>query len=318
MVCHNCRLKAKKHGKDRKGNQRWLCRPCKRTFAEPCERPLGIMRLPLDKAVMILNLLVEGNSARSVARVTGVHKGTILRLLRQVGEQCERILAARFRDLKVEDVQADELWSFVGMKEKTKRRKGLDDPTLGDAYTYVAFERGSKAILTWHLGHRSARDCGIFVSKLDRATDGRFQLTTDAFAPYYEQVMAQLGWRVHFAQIIKHYEQETQEEQRRYSPARIIGYELVTVHGNPKPDRICTSHVERQNLNFRLYLKRMARLTLGFSKRWDALKAAVALYVAHHNFCKLHSTTRITPAMSLGVERGPWSMLDLIQHAATH
>ncbi len=113
---------------------------------------------------------------RGISRITGVHKTTIMRLLVQVGEQCERLLFERFKDLKVKDVQADELWSFVQMKEATKRRKEITDRHVGDAYTYVALERDSKAILTWHLGRRDSYDCGIFISKLDRATNGRFQL----------------------------------------------------------------------------------------------------------------------------------------------
>ncbi len=142
--------------------------------------------------------------------------------------------------------------------------------------------------------------------------------TTDAFAAYYEHIMEFLGWRVRYAQIKKVYAENTKEERRRYSPARTVGTELVQLYGYPDPARISTSHVERQNLNFRLFIKRMTRLTMGFSKSWRNLKAAIALFVVHHNFCKLHTTTRVTPAMSLGVEPRPWKMAELLTRAATY
>jgi transposase-like protein len=158
MTCHNCQIVAVKIGKDRKGNQRFRCNTCRKTFAEPKDKPLGNMYLPIEKAVLILRLLVEGNSIRSTKRITGVEKKTILSLLVLAGEKCERLLDEKLRDVPVRDVQADEMWGYVGMKEKTKRRNGKADPTLGDAYTFVAIERDSKLVVAWHLGRRSVRD----------------------------------------------------------------------------------------------------------------------------------------------------------------
>ena len=135
MVCHNCQIRA------RNGSQRWNCKPCKRTWTEPQDKPLGEMRLPVEKALLCLSLLVEGNSIRSIERITGVHQDTIIRLLVYVGGKCERFIEDRLRDLPVKDVQCDEIWGFVGMKERTKAKKRLSSPQLGDAYTFVGIER---------------------------------------------------------------------------------------------------------------------------------------------------------------------------------
>lgn len=166
MVCHNCQLEAKRFGKDRTGNQRFKCNTCRKTFSSPKEKPLGNMQLKLDRALMCLQLLVEGCSVRSIERITGVHRDTVLDLLVTVGEKCERLLEERIHYHNVKDVQADEIWAFVGMKEKTKKRKSLDDPTIGDAYCFVGIERDTKLIVAWHLGRRTARDTEAFTEKL--------------------------------------------------------------------------------------------------------------------------------------------------------
>lgn len=157
MVCHNCQIKAKKFGKDRKGNQRFRCVPCNRTFQAEREKPLNNMYLPLDKATLCLQLMVEGNSLRSIERITGVSLHTLLDLLLLAGEKCERLLNEKIKGIAVRDVQADEMWGYVGMKEKTKKRSLNTDPTLGDAYTFVAIERHTKLVLAWHLGRRTVQ-----------------------------------------------------------------------------------------------------------------------------------------------------------------
>lgn len=158
MTCHNCQIVAVKIGKDRKGNQRFRCNACRKSFQEAQDKPLENMRLPMEKAVMVLKLLVEGCSIRSTERITGVEKKTILSLLVLTGEKCERLLNEKIKGLSVSDVQADEMWGCVGMKEKTKRRKLIHDSTRGDAYTFVAIERNTKLVLAWHPGRRQVRD----------------------------------------------------------------------------------------------------------------------------------------------------------------
>jgi transposase-like protein len=185
MTCHNCKIEAKRFGKDRYGSQRYRCAGCRKTFTEPKDKPLGSMYLSLDKALMCLHLLVEGMSVRSIERVTGVHRDTILDLLVRVGEKCEQLMDEKIRNDKVNDIQLDEIWAYVEMKEKTKNRKGKgDDNQLGDAYTFVAFERDSKLILAWHLGRRTSSDTLLFTEKIFKAVDGtenRIQVSTDGF-----------------------------------------------------------------------------------------------------------------------------------------
>ncbi len=156
MNCETCNAPSKKSGKDRNGVQRYRCLECKKTFLEPHERPLGDMRLPLDKALSVIQHLVEGCSIRSTERITGVNRNTILDLLVIVGERCESLLERKVRNVACKDVQCDQMWGFVGMKEKTKKANGRDDYAVGDAYTFVGIERHTKLVLAWHLECRCA------------------------------------------------------------------------------------------------------------------------------------------------------------------
>jgi transposase-like protein/IS1 family transposase len=313
MVCHNCQIKAKKFGRDRKGNQRFRCNGCKKTFQPEREKPLNNMYLPLDKATLCLQLLVEGNSLRSVERITGVSLRTLLDLLLLAGEKCERLLNEKIKGLPVRDVQADEMWGYVGMKERTKKRKTEADPTFGDAYTFVAIERHTKLVLAWHLGRRNVRDTVEFTEKIHEATSGRFQLTTDGFVAYPDAVAYSLGTRVDFAQLVKVYAQPEQGGgERRYSPAEVVKAIPTPVWGRPDPERISTSHVERQNLTMRMMMRRLTRLTNAFSKKWENLRAALALHFAYYNFCRVHKTLRCTPAMEAGITGHIWTLQELL------
>ena len=313
MTCHNCQIKTQKFGKDRKGNQRFRCVGCNKRFTEQKEKPLNNMYLPLDKAVLCLQLLVEGNSLRSVERITGVSLHTLLDLLLLAGKKCERILNEKIKGLHVRDVQADEMWGYVGMKERTKKKKTEADPTFGDAYTFVAIERHTKLVLAWHLGRRNVRDTVEFTEKIHEATSGRFQLTTDGFVAYPDAVAYSLGTRVDFAQLVKVYAQQPQAGgEHRYSPAEVIKAIPTPRWGRPDPDRICTSHVERQNLTMRMMMRRLTRLTNAFSKKWENLRAALALHFAYYNFCRIHKTLRCTPAMEAGITGHVWELKDLL------
>jgi transposase-like protein/IS1 family transposase len=316
VTCHNCQIQAVKLGKDRKGNQRYRCQKCRKSFVDAPEKPLGGMYLPLDKAEMCLRLLVEGNSIRSTERVTGVNRNTILDLLVLVGEKCERLLNDKIKGLSVSDVEADEMWGFVGMKERTKKHQlRHNEAGLGDAYTFVAIERNTKLVLAWHLGRRTNTDTERFTEKLYEATSGRFQLTTDGFAAYVPAVSYSLGTRVDFAQLTKIYAQDAQGGgERRYSPPVVVDIIPTPRIGNPDPARICTSHVERQNLTMRMMMRRLTRLTNGFSKKWENLKAALALHFAYYNFCRIHKTIRCTPAMEAGITQSVWELKDLLAY----
>jgi IS1 family transposase len=266
------------------------------------------MRIPFAKAEMILKMMVEGMSIRSIERLTEVHRDTIMRLLTLAGERCEKLMEKKISKLPVADVQADEIWGFVGMKDKSKL---TNDDTLGDAYCFTAIERNTKLMLTWHLGRRTLRDTVAFTDKLDASTTGHFQLTTDGFGPYREAVDVCLGNRVDFAQLIKVY-RASADGERRYSPAEVISTETVLVIGQPDPEKICTSHVERANLSIRMGMRRMTRLTNGFSKKWENLKSAYAVWFAFYNFCRVHSSLRVTPAMEAGIATRVWTVGDLL------
>jgi transposase-like protein/IS1 family transposase len=311
MTCHNCNSLCKRFGRHRNGLQRFRCKQCGRTLTEERDKPLDEMRISIDKALLCLSLLVEGNSIRSIERITGIHRDTIINLLVLAGERCEKLMTERIKGVAVKDVEADEIWGFVGCKNRHKLNKGITDPHLGDAYTFVGIERNTKLILAWHLGERGMEDTEAFTEKLDRATSGHFQLTTDGFRPYENAVSYSLGTRVDFAQLIKVYAMNRDGEQK-YSPPEVVETITKIQIGDPDPSRICTSIVERSNLSMRTSIRRLTRLTNGFSKKWENLRAALALYFAHYNFCRIHSSIRCTPAMEAGIAEHVWEMRDLL------
>ncbi len=321
MTCSTCGVPSQKAGRHINGLQRYRCPACKRRFIEPRIRPLGNMRVPMEKALLSLYLMVEGNGIRSIERVVGLEKKTIIALLRLVGPKCERLLEELIRGVKVGDVQADELWSFVAMKQKTKLRLRPLDEEVGDVYCFVAIERQTKLVLAWHLGKRDAKDTDLFIEKLNQATSGHFQLSTDGWVSYPEALALNLdvGGRVAYGQLIKTYgaahPQQSPEGERRYSPSRVLEIVKVPVIGDPDMASVCTSHVERQNLTMRMMMRRLTRLTNGFSKKRENLRAALALHFAYYNFCRYHRTIRCTPAMAAGVTKTMWEMKDLLVRA---
>ena len=313
MNCPTCNAQAKKFGKDRHGLQRFRCRTCKKTFPEPHKRPLGEMRLSIEKAVSVIQHLVEGCSIRTTERITGVEKRTILSLLALVGERCEKLLDERIKGLRVKEVACDETWGYVGMKSRTKNSKGITDGKIGDAWCFIGMERNTKLILAWHLGHRNMDDTIAFTEKLAWATEGNFQINTDGFPSYKDAIVYSLGAQfVDFARIIKIY-RSNPEGETRYSPSTCIACEKVAAFGNPNSERASTSHIERQNLTVRMSMRRMTRLTNAFSKKWLNLKWAYALQFAYYNFCRPHmSLQKSTPAMAAGIANHVWTIKELI------
>lgn len=315
MTCPTCKSPAKKFGKDRNGNQRFRCLSCAITFQAPKVKTLDNSRLAEGKALAVLSHLIEGCSVRSTERLTGVHRDTILSLLTIAGRKCEALMLDRIQGLKVSEVECDELWSWIAMKNKTKIRKGETSDEIGDAWTFTAIERNTKLILAWHVGHRTYEDTATFTDKLAHATSGSFQVTTDGFAPYRDAVVMSLGMqRVSFAQLIKIYRSPVVDDTR-YSPAECTGCRKEVVMGQPDMDRVSTSIIERHNLSVRMENRRFTRLTNAFSKRWENHRAALALYFAYYNFCRMHKTLRCTPAMAAGVVDHVWTLKDLLTAA---
>ena len=205
--------------------------------------------------------------------------------MRWPGERCERILDEKIRNVTVDQVQADEIWSFVHCKQKNIRR-GQDDRAIGDQYTWVALDPKSKLVISYIVGKRSGLNALALMTDLCGRLANRTQLTTDGFAPYVGAVEEVFGADIDFAQLIKIYANPTEERRVRYSPSECVGAVPTSVTGNPDPEMICTSHVERANLTMRTFIRRMTRLCLGFSKKLDNLKSAVALYFAWYNFVR--------------------------------
>jgi len=256
----------------------------------------------------------EKKTPNESLELTGVHPRTIFSLLVLAGKKCERMMEHRIKGVAVKDVEADEMWGFVGMKKMTKLRKEIEDPKVGDAYTFVGIERNTKLVLAWHLGDRDTVNTETFTEKLDRATSGHFQLTTDGFAPYYHAVSYSLGVRVDYAQLIKVYGKDRDPEgEQKYSPPEVLDIIVKPLIGSPDPRRICTSIVERQNLTMRMSIRRLTRLTNGYSKKWENLKAMFALYFAYYNFCRIHSSIRCTPAMESGLTGHVWTLRELLK-----
>ncbi len=312
MTCHYCRTACKRFGRHRNGLQRYRCNQCQKTYTEDHERPLDEMRLSFDKAISVLQLLLEGMSIRSAERVTGVYRNTIFRLLILAGERCQRLMEEKLVDLPVRDVQVDEIWGYVFKKEQHKTAYEQGFAEIGDAYCYVAIERHTKLILSYYLGKRNAPSAEHFIAKLSHATSPwPYQLTTDGFRPYIRAVKNQLSGRVHFAQLVKVYAAPREGEQR-YSPPEVVKAVPFRVMGFPRGDQICTSHVERQNLSIRMGMRRMTRLTNAFSKKWENLEAAYALWFAYYNWCRKHQTLGMTPAMSHQLTDHVWTIRELL------
>ena len=319
-ICHH--ENRKKNGKNRNGSQRYKCSDCGKTVSDEHvpTGPLGNMRIDVDTACMALNMLLEGMSLRATSRITGVDRNTLGDLLLTVGELCEEFSEAIIRDVPVKDVQADEIWSFIGMKEKTRKRlKRSQD--FGDSWTWIAVERTTKMVLANHVGLRDGNDCQKFLDKLDRAVTGRFQMSTDGLGAYRYSIPLTFRSNVDFGMLVKTY--QSAQNETRYSPANIIAIEKKSVFGNPDEDKICTSHIERLNLTLRMQMRRFTRLTNGFSKSLDHHAAMQSLFFSWYNFCRPHETLteqagyKQTPAMASGLTGKCLKIREMLEHAAT-
>jgi IS1 family transposase len=270
--------------------------------------------LPKQKQIQVLHLLVEGNSIRSIERLTGVNRNTTMTLTRRIGEKARAFLDARLRRLHLRHVQADEIWTFV--QKKQHRLNGFErlNPTIGDQFLYVAFDTDTKLIATYAIGKRTSEVTNAFMADLaDRIVSDYPQLSTDGFNAYKAAVERSFGNEVAYGQIIKDFAEPVQPG--RYGPPVMVATERRQILGLTDIDlrSICTSHVERNNLTIRTFMRRFTRLALGFSKKLENLGAAVALHVAHYNFCRVHGgLEKITPAMAAGLTDHVWELDELL------
>ena len=255
--------------------------------------------------------LVEGNSIRSTVRMTGVAKGTVLKLLVALGRACEDFHRRTVVNVRSKRIQCHEIWAFCYAKERNvpEEKRGLYG--YGDVWTWTALDADSKLVVSWLVGERDAGYAMEFINGVASRVVTRIQLTTDGLRAYLEAVEGAFGAAIDYAQLVKLYG-EAPEAEKRYSPAQCIGCERKRVEGNPDPRHISTSFVERQNLTMRMSMRRFTRLTNAFSKKIENLEAVVALHFMWCNFGRIHQTLRVTPAMEAGVVDHIWSVEEIV------
>jgi len=315
MTCIRCQhtvcVKAGSFGK--RHIQRWKCTSCKNRFSEPHEKQTrDTFQSRPDAAARALQCLVEGCSIRSTERLTGLNRNTIMRLLLLAGERSARLMDARMQNLTTRYLQIDEIWSFVGKKKRNRRPD--DPPEVGDAWIFVALDEETKLIPAFYVGRRLKPDTNMFLWNLYRRMNGRIQITTDGLVHYREGVPVAFGLDADFAQLTKMFGDFGQNDSPdgRYSPSPIKGVISKVRLGDPDPEHISTSLVERANLTMRMQIRRLTRLTNAFSKKLSHHRAAIALHFAYYNFCRVHSSLRVTPAMEAGLTDHIWSIAELL------
>lgn len=270
-------------------------------------------KLPIEKRSQIINLLVEGNSLRATSRIADVSINTVTKLLVEVGQACQQFHDETVRNVAAKRVQADEIWSFVYAKEKNKP---LDRDDAGDVWTFVGIDSDTKLVLSWLLGNRDIESATFFMKDVADRINGRVQITTDGLKAYIHAVGSAFPTdeEVDFAQLVKLYGPEVgnSSSERKYSPGECTGTRKEVVYGQPDEKFISTSHVERQNLNMRMHMRRFTRLTNGFSKKVENHGYAIALHFVYYNFAKIHKTLRVTPAMQAGLTKRVMTIEDIV------
>lgn len=265
-------------------------------------------KLPTEKRVQILNMLVEGSSMRSISRVVGVSINTVTKLLVEAGEVCAAYHDANVRDVKASRVQCDEIWSFCYAKAKNVETAKAAPQEAGDVWTWTAIDADSKLIVSYLVGGRDSEYAIEFMDDVASRLANRVQMTTDGHKAYLEAVEGAFGGDVDYAQLVKMYGNAPESMKGRYSPADCTGIKKRRVEGNPRKEDVSTSYVERQNLTMRMSMRRFTRLTNAFSKKIDNHIHMLSLYFVHYNFCRIHKTLKVTPAMAAGVSNALYDM----------
>jgi IS1 family transposase len=267
--------------------------------------------LETEKKVLAISMLAEGNSIRSIERMTGVHRDTIMRLGLRVGEGCKQIMDAKMRGLTCKQIECDEIWGFIGAKRKNAARVGA----YGDVWTFIALDADTKLIPSFIVGKRDSYHARAFMEDLASRMANRIQVSTDSLSTYPDAIERGFGTEVDHGQIVKTYSMSIlgNTAAARYSPVEVVKVERTIVSGMLDVSRITTSHIESQNLTLRMHCRRLTRLTNAYSKKFENFQAAVALNFAYYNFCKTHNSLRMTPAQAAGVENSAWTVAELIE-----
>ena len=267
-------------------------------------------RLSKAERISVVSALVEGCGVNATCRMTGISKPTVLKLLSDLGRACYAYHDTHVRGLKSKRIQCDEIWEFVGAKMKNTSEEKLAHG-WGDVWTWTALDADSKLMVSYLVGQRGPQWACAFMKDVASRIESRIQLTTDGLKMYAEAVEGAFGMDVDYAMLIKLYGNDSFDT--KYSPGECIGTQTAVLMGNPDPAHISTSFVERQNLTMRMSIRRFTRLTNGHSKKLANHEAAVALHYMHYNFCRIHQTLRVTPAMEAGISNHVWSIEELVQ-----
>ena len=271
---------------------------------------LSMNRLENEGRIRVVAALVEGNSIRATVRMTGIAKNTVVKLLCDLGRACSDYQDKAFVNLKCERLQCDEIWSFVGAKDKNCSAE-MKAKGAGDVWTWVGIDADTKLVISYLVGGRGAGWAYDFMQDCAKRIRGRVQVTTDGLKAYLEAVEAAFGMDCDYAQVQKIFG-ASDEPEKRYSPATCIGCDIKVVSGNPDPKHISTSYVERQNLTMRMGIRRFTRLTNAFSKKLENHAYAVALHFMYCNYVRIHQTLRVTPAMEAGLCDHAWTLDELL------
>jgi IS1 family transposase len=270
-------------------------------------------QLSADKRAQIVAALVEGNSIRAIVRMTGASKNTIAKLLVELGAACSEYLDKTLVNLTCERIQCDEIWSFLAAKQRNVTPKLREsNPHAGDVWTWIAMDADTKLVISWCVGGRDFLIVDKFIYDLKARLANRVQLTTDGNRLYFHAIAGAFHDDIDYAVLMKLYGGNPKPGDTRYSPAECIGCEKRPKIGDPDAKHISTSFIERQNLTMRMHMRRFTRLTNAFSKKIEHHVAALAIHYMHYNFCRIHQTLRVTPAMAAGVTDRLWSIQELV------
>jgi IS1 family transposase len=269
-------------------------------------------KLPLNKRIQILSMLVEGSSMRSISRVADVSINTVSKLLVEAGEACLAFHDESVRGLNCKRIQCDEIWSFCYAKEKNAPVAKSAPTFAGDVWTWTSICADSKLICNWFVGGRDAEFAQLFMDDLAGRLNHRVQLTTDGHKAYLTAIKDAFGSDIDYAMLVKLYGASSDSAKGRYSPAACTGIKKTRKIGNPDEKHVSTSYAERQNLTMRMSMRRFTRLTNAFSKKFDNHCHALALYFVHYNFIRIHKTLKVAPAMATGLTDRLWSWEDVI------
>ena len=272
---------------------------------------MSMNRLSKEKQAQIIAVLVEGNSLRATARICDVAFNTVLKFVPEIGKACANYQSKVFRNLPCKRIECDEIWSFVYSKQKNVPEDKRGRFGYGDVWTWTAIDADTKLVPSWLVSDRSACAATEFIKDLAERLANRVQLTTDGHKAYLQAVEDAFGYQIDYAMLVKLYG-SSPEAEKRYSPAQCIGAQKMPINGQPDMKHVSTSYVERQNLTMRMSMRRFTRLTNGFSKKVENHAFHIALHYMHYNFCRIHKSLRITPAMAAGVTDHVWDIKDIV------